>query len=126
MKNYDNTQYKPTKIGIIPNDWEVKRLGDIGTFFKGKGISKSELKERGINAVRYGEIYTIHDYFIKEFQSFISQETANNSFKLKNGDLLFAGSGETLEDIGKSVAFVEEKEAYAGGDIVVLRPNEKQ
>jgi type I restriction enzyme S subunit len=34
---------------------------------------------------------------------------------------LFAGSGETKEEIGKCVAFVDDHEAYAGGDIVILR-----
>jgi type I restriction enzyme S subunit len=36
--------------------------------------------------------------------------------------VLFAGSGETKGEIGKCVAFVSEAEAYAGGDIVILRP----
>lgn len=39
------------------------------------------------------------------------------------GDLLFTGSGETKEDIGKCVAFVGDEEAYAGGDIVIVSPN---
>ena len=34
---------------------------------------------------------------------------------------LFAGSGETKEEIGKCVAFVNDYEAFAGGDIVILR-----
>ncbi len=34
----------------------------------------------------------------------------------------FAGSGETKEEIGKCIAFVDKLEAYAGGDIVILRP----
>lgn len=37
---------------------------------------------------------------------------------------MFAGSGETKEEIGKCVAFLDDIEAYAGGDIVVLRPTE--
>jgi type I restriction enzyme S subunit len=37
---------------------------------------------------------------------------------------LFAGSGETKEEIGKCAAFVSDVEAYAGGDIVILRPRE--
>jgi type I restriction enzyme S subunit len=41
---------------------------------------------------------------------------------LRQGDILFAGSGETKEDIGKCVAFLDDFEAYAGGDIVILRP----
>ena len=39
----------------------------------------------------------------------------------KYGDLLFAGSGETKEEIGKCVAIVTKTEVYAGGDIVILR-----
>src|SRR5690606_2069948 len=42
---------------------------------------------------------------------------------LKKGDLLFAGSGETKEEIGKSVAFVSDELAFVGGDIVILSPN---
>jgi type I restriction enzyme S subunit len=38
--------------------------------------------------------------------------------------VLFAGSGETKEEIGKCIAFVDELEAYAGGDIVILRPED--
>lgn len=34
---------------------------------------------------------------------------------------MFAGSGETKEEIGKCVAFIDDFEAYAGGDIVILR-----
>jgi type I restriction enzyme S subunit len=41
---------------------------------------------------------------------------------LRCGDVLFAGSGETKEEIGKCVAFVANQAAYAGGDIVIFRP----
>jgi type I restriction enzyme S subunit len=44
--------------------------------------------------------------------------------RLRKGDLLFAGSGETKEEIGKCAAFVVDVEAYAGGDIVILRAND--
>src|SRR5690554_3780815 len=114
--------YKKTSVGIIPEDWEVKRMKEIGRFYKGKGIPKKDLEEEGLNAIRYGEIYTVHHYFIKEFYSFIDKKTANSSFPLSKGDVLFTGSGETLEDIGKSVAYISDYEVYAGGDIIVLRP----
>ena len=40
------------------------------------------------------------------------------------GDILFAGSGETKEEIGKAVAYLGgEKNAYCGGDILVLSPH---
>src|SRR5690606_26106959 len=40
-------------------DWEEKRLGEIATFSKGKGISKNDIYENGdIECIRYGELYT--------------------------------------------------------------------
>ena len=58
---------------------------------------------------------------MKKFYSFISHEAAQKSIRLKTGDILFTCSGETKEDIGKSVAFTSGMEAYAGGDIIILR-----
>ena len=101
--------------------WLAKRLGDLGSFSKGSGVSKGESKSGPLPCVRYGEIYTRHDAFIREFHSRISSGVAATATRLQRGDILFAGSGETKEEIGKCVAFVDQFEAYAGGDIVVLR-----
>ncbi|MEO1410138.1 MAG: restriction endonuclease subunit S [Bacteroidota bacterium] len=113
--------YKMTELGELPEEWDISALGEVGTFYKGKGISKSELSETGIPCVRYGEIYTKHDFVIKKFHSFVSREIADKSFRIEKGDLLFAGSGETIDDIGKAVLFNHTIEAFAGGDIIILR-----
>lgn len=102
--------------------WEKKKLGEIGAFHKGQGIKKDQAQSSGIPCVRYGEIYTHHDDIIRNYNSFISREVALTSFRLATNDLLFAGSGETVEEIGKCVAFIADDECYAGGDIVILRP----
>lgn len=106
----------------IPQGWTAKSLGQIGTFLKGKGIAKVEIIETGKPCIRYGQIYSEYNYFVEEFKSFINEASANNSERIYKNDLLFAGSGETLEDIGKCVAYIKEEEAYAGGDIIILRP----
>lgn len=116
--------YQRTEVGVIPKDWNVKELYEIGTFAKGKGIRKSDVLDDGIPCIRYGEIYTKHDEYIKSFHSYISDEDASKAKILKSGDILFAGSGETKEEIGKCVAFLNQFEAYAGGDIVILSPLE--
>ena len=115
-------QYKESEIGVIPVDWEVKQLSTIGKFTKGQGIRKDEATNGEIPCVRYGELYTRHNDYIKEYFSFISNETAKSARRLRPGDILFAGSGETKEEIGKCAAFVDNIEAYAGGDIVILSP----
>jgi type I restriction enzyme S subunit len=111
-----------TRLPGFTGEWQVKRLGDVGTFLKGSGVKKDESNSGALPCIRYGEIYTRHNDYIKEFHSFISTNVAATACLLKKGDLLFAGSGETKEEIGKCVAFVDDFEAYAGGDIVILRP----
>lgn len=114
------TKYKNSPLGLIPEDWEVKTLGDFGSFTKGKGITKEQLSETGFPCIRYGEIYTTHDYIIKKFKSFISENVALLSKEIKKGDILFAGSGETVEEIGKAVAYLGDDKAFAGGDVIIL------
>jgi type I restriction enzyme, S subunit len=105
--------------------WKKTDLGNLGSFLKGKGISKSETIEEGIPCIRYGEIYTVHHFYIKQFCSFISKEVAEGGQEIFENDILFAGSGETAEEIGKAVAYIDNTPAYAGGDIIILRPNKE-
>ena len=120
------TNFIQTDIGQFPSDWKETTIQDLGPISKGKGISRAECGTGTLPCVRYGEIYTDHDNYIKCFRSFISKEVADTSRKLQYGELLFTGSGETKEDIGKCVAFVRNEEAYAGGDIVIVSPNLKE
>jgi type I restriction enzyme S subunit len=102
-------------------EWEVKRLGELGGFLKGSGVTRAEAASGTVACVRYGEIYTRHNDYLKTVHSWISSDVAATATRLRRGDILFAGSGETKDDIGKCVAFVDDIEAYAGGDIVILR-----
>jgi type I restriction enzyme, S subunit len=103
-------------------EWTNVELQELGSFSKGKGIKKDEVVSDGIPCILYGEIYTLHHDYIKEFHSSIPASVARKSQRIRYGDLLFTGSGETIEEIGKCVAYLGDQEAYAGGDIVILSP----
>ena len=111
---------KPQKN--IPAGWQEVRLADIGSFSKGAGILKDQLTENGHNAVRYGELYTRHNFHIKKIYSHIPSSVVSTTKKIKYGDILFAGSGETIDEIGKSAAYLLKEDCYAGGDIIVFSP----
>lgn len=113
--------YKDTEVEIIPKDWDVRTLGSLGYFFKGKGIKKNEVIPEGIKCVRYGELYTKYNNVIDNVESCISEQTTKSSQLIEFGDVLFAGSGEKKEEIGKSSVLLTREPVYAGGDIVVLR-----
>jgi type I restriction enzyme S subunit len=116
-------QYKQTEFGKIPVDWDLNHLGELGKFSKGSGVKKDETTSGDLPCIRYGELYTKHGEVIRQFYSFISREVSSSAKRLKTGDILFAGSGETKADIGKTAAFIDNIEAYAGGDIVIFSPN---
>jgi type I restriction enzyme S subunit len=103
---------------------EVLNLGLLGEILKGRGIAKLEVKGNGISCVRYGELYTRHYRIVRNYYSFINIGSASNSFKLEKNDVLFAGSGETISEIGKSAAFISDDIVYAGSDILIFRPHE--
>lgn len=103
--------------------WHRSKVCQLGTSLKGSGIKRDEALSGDLPCVRYGEIYTTHSDYIRNFSSWISPAVASSATLLSRGDLLFACSGETKEEIGKCVAFLDDGPAYAGGDIVILRPS---
>ena len=118
-------QYKPTGISSmsqIPPHWEARRLGQIGAFAKGSGGNKDDEAEHGLPCIRYGDIYTSYKYHARQTRSYITPDMAPHYARIEHGDALFAGSGETIEDIGKSVVNLMTQEAYCGGDVILFKP----
>ncbi|MBS4235412.1 restriction endonuclease subunit S [Campylobacter vulpis] len=108
-------------LGEIPQHWEVRRVATLGKFFKGSNISKNDLQDSGVSVVLYGDIYTKYEIKTKQFQSKIAENFAKDKTQILCGDLLFSGSGETKEDIGKCICYLGNEKAYVGGDVIVLR-----
>lgn len=108
-------------LGLIPHHWEVRRVATLGKFFKGSNISKNDLQDSGVCVVLYGDIYTKYEIKTKQFQSKIAENFAKDKTQILCGDLLFSGSGETKEDIGKCICYLGNEKAYVGGDVIVLR-----
>jgi type I restriction enzyme S subunit len=109
-------------LGQVPRHWEIKRPKHIGELLKGIGGTKEDSRSAGVPCVRYGELYTTHQYFIRRPKAFVEPARASAYTPIRYGDVLFAGSGEKLEEIGKSAVNLIEGEAVCGGDTIVLRP----
>ena len=118
--------YKKTDFGVFPSDWVTdKKLIDIGTFRKGKGIPGNKMQSDGVPCVGYGDIYMKYNHFhFEEAQSFVDEETAKDSQLIKKGTLLFTGTGETAEEIGKCVCYNGYSTICAGGDIITFVPQD--
>jgi len=104
---------------------EYKRLGDIATaIYRGAGIKRDEVTETGIPCVRYGEIYTTYNVTFNDCVSHTDEDKIQNKKYFEHGDVLFAITGESVEEIAKSCVYLGHDKCLAGGDIVVLKHNQ--
>ena len=111
-------------IGKIPSGWEVKKVKYIAKrITKGSGITKEEVFPDGdMPCVRYGEIYTKYNNSFKECYSATKAEIHFSPQYFSKGDILIAGTGELVEEIGKGIAYLGNDKCMAGGDIIILTP----
>lgn len=109
-------------LGEVPEHWAVLPLGRIGHLFKGNGGNKEDEVAAGVPCVRYGDLYTRHEFFIRNTKAYVTEEKAAAYTPIRYGDVLFAASGETAEDIGKSAVNLIEGDVRCGGDVLVMRP----
>lgn len=105
----------------MAEEWKNLSVASIGTLHKGKGISRADLAPDGIPCLRYGEIYSTYGSIAEYLISRVANDRANEGLELLPGDIVFAASGETAEEIGKALAYIGRTEGRVGGDTIVLR-----
>jgi len=123
LKPYQEYKHSGVEwLGDVPAHWEVEPLGRVGAMFKGNGGNKSDEVVAGIPCVWYGDLYTKHEYFVRRTRGFVSPERSAYYTSIQYGDVLFAASGETIEDIGRSAVNLLRMETCCGSDVLILRP----
>jgi len=109
---------------LCPDGVEYKTLGEIATdIYRGSGITREQNTPTGTPCVRYGEIYTTYNIWFDKCVSYTDEKLINSNKYFEYGDVLFAITGESVEDIAKSCAYVGNEKCLAGGDIIVLMYN---
>lgn len=102
--------------------WTYKKLGEIAIeMYRGSGIKRDQITTEGIPCVRYGEIYTTYNYAFDKCSSHTNESLITSPKYFSHGDLLFAITGESVEDIGKTIAYLGHEKCMLGGDIVCMK-----
>lgn len=111
--------YKQTEVGLIPEDWKLKTLGDVGDVQMCKRIFSYQTSKRG--DVPFFKIGT----FGKEPDAFINwdlyQEFRKKYSFPKKGYLLISASGT----IGRTVEYLGEDAYYQDSNIIWIDNDEK-
>ena len=100
--------------------WEQRKLGDIATFSKGNGYSKSDLAPSGEPIILYGRLYTNYETTISNVDTFV--ELKDKSVISQGGEVIVPASGETAEDISRA-SVVKNQGIILGGDLNVIKVN---
>lgn len=114
-------------IGEIPENWGVKKVKFIAdSFEKGSGITKEDIVTDGDTpCVRYGEIYTKYNNGFSKCVTRTNLENVSTPVYFEFGDILFVGTGELVEEIGKNIVYLGTEKCLAGGDIIIMKHNQE-
>jgi type I restriction enzyme, S subunit len=105
---------------LTPNeDWEVKILGELAEFYKGRGLPKSEIIQEGkYKCLHYGELFTKYK---EEIRTILSKtNTLENVFFSKSNDVLMPTSDVTPNGLA-TASCIREDNIILGGDVLVIR-----
>ena len=113
-------RYPELRFPGFTDAWEQRKLGDIATFSKGNGYSKSDLTPSGDPIILYGRLYTNYETTISNVDTFA--ELKDKSVISQGGEVIVPASGETAEDISRA-SVVKNEGIIIGGDLNVIKVN---
>jgi len=101
------------------DDWEVKKLGEVASIIKGKGLPKSALVVEGkYKCIHYGELFIKYKEKIIEYLSYTDKK--DDCFYSKRNDVLMPTSDVTPNGLATASCVLEDN-VIIGGDILVIR-----
>ena len=88
--------YKKTEVGVIPNDWETLKFGEICTLINGRGFKPYEWSKKGLPIIRIQNLNGSDDFNYYE-------GAYDPKIFIENGQLLFAWSGSRGTSFGPHI-----------------------
>lgn len=117
--NHYNTQshnsYKKTAIGLIPNEWEIKSLSNLGEIINGLTYSPNDIHNEGVLVLRSSNI--------KERQLEFTDNVyvkADKFNPVKKGDILICVRNGSKSLIGKNALITDAAEGFAFGAFMAV------
>ncbi len=100
--------YKKTEVGVIPEDWEVKKLEELGL------ISGSGANKKVVTSEIYVKLLNYMDVYRRDFidgnkikQVVTTPFSKKNKCSIEKGDIFFTPSSEVPDDIARSAVSIK-------------------
>lgn len=115
-----STSFMEKMLEGVTVEW--KPLSALGELVRGSGLQKKDFTDVGVPAIHYGQIYTFYGLSTTDTKSFVSPELAKQLRKVNKGDVVITNTSENLEDVGKALVYLGERQAVTGGHATVFKP----
>ena len=106
---------------LAPKGVPIQPLGQVGVFIRGRRFTKADRVDDGLPSIHYGEIYTHYGVAASETHSRVRTDLAPTLRFALPGDVIIAGVGETVEDVGKAVAWLGTEPVAVHDDCFIFR-----
>lgn len=108
--------YKQTEVGIIPDEWDVKPLGNLFGFSGGYSASRAQLTTEGHCYLHYGDIHGATKTWVDtgvDYQDIpkldIPLKRVSSRSLLEDGDVVFVDASEDDEGTSKHVVVLNKE-----------------
>jgi type I restriction enzyme, S subunit len=106
---------------LCPHGVPIRPLGEVGTFIRGRRFTKADQVDEGLPSIHYGEIYTHYGVATTATISYVRPDLAPTLRFARPGDVIIAAVGETVEDVGKALAWVGTDQVAIHDDCFIFR-----
>ncbi|MGB9695356.1 MAG: restriction endonuclease subunit S [Caldisericaceae bacterium] len=106
-KGIGHSKFKQTEIGELPEEWEVKRLGDIATIRQGRTLRRSDYKD--IGRFKMLKVRDVTDWGViiwDNNEKGCTDEDLGDEFKLRVEDILVLSASHSEGLVGQRIGFI--------------------
>lgn len=102
--------------------WEIRKLGDVGTFQRGGGFIKSDFADNGYPCIHYGQIHTKFDIKTDKHITCISNDLVTSKSKIaQKGDIIIAITSEDVQGSCKCTAWMGDYDVVVGAHAAIYK-----
>lgn len=107
-------QYEYYRNKLLTFDKDEKnvkwmKLGEIGTFIRGKRFVRTDIVENGIPCIHYGDMYTFYGLKATKTKGMLRKDLAAKMRFAQKNDVVIVAAGENKDDIGVGLAWLGEE-----------------
>lgn len=105
--------------GVDGVEW--KKMGEIGTFIRGKRFVRADIVEGGIPCIHYGDVYTFYGLSAIQTKGMLRSDLAAKMRYAHKNDVVIVAAGENKDDIGIGVAWLGKEDAAVHDACFIFR-----